>query len=157
MKKLLAISIALLACQAVWAGNSTTKKAAASSASDAYTLQKKSYFGGTGNDHNPFWPIGWVKMADASADDAAPAVPHADDFIVTTILLNEPRLAIINGKEMAEGEIAELPFDGGTVMVQCMAIEDGRVIIRWENQNMVVQLHRDEELSATDTVAGQVP
>src|SRR5271163_3884640 len=105
MKKLISVTMALLACQSVWAGDSATKKAtaAASSASDAYALQKKSYFTGTGNDHNPFWPIGWVKMEDTPADTTETAVPHADDFIVTSILLNEPRLAIVNGKEMAEG------------------------------------------------------
>jgi len=66
---------------------------------------------------------------------------------VTTILLNEPPMAVINGKEMAEGEIAALPVNGQNVAVQLMAVQDGRVILRWQNQNIIVPIHRDEELS----------
>ncbi len=32
-------------------------------------------------------------------------------------------------------------------MIQLMAVEDGRVILRWQNQNITVPLHRDEDLS----------
>jgi hypothetical protein len=33
------------------------------------------------------------------------------------------------------------------VAVQLMAVQDGRVILRWQNQNIIVPIHRDEELS----------
>jgi len=62
---------------------------------------------------NPFWPIGWVKMDDAAVDNAAPLVPHVEDFTVTSILSNEPPIAVINGKEMAEGEVGALPISSG--------------------------------------------
>ena len=61
-----------------------------------------------------------------------------------------PPLAVINGKEMAEGEIAALPVDGTPVTVQLMAVQDGRVILRWQNQNLIVPLHRDESMSPQD-------
>jgi ABC-type amino acid transport substrate-binding protein len=85
--------------------------------------------------------------ADAAAAAAAPMMPHAEDFTVTTILLNSPPMAVINGKEMEEGEIVAFPIGGQQVTVQLMAVQDGRVILRWQNQNIVVALHRDENLT----------
>ena len=159
MKKLLPLAILLLACQAGWAGNlkpaAAPKGKAAVNKTDAtdspYVLKKQSYFSGTPNDHNPFWPIGWVKVEDDSADSSqAPYVPKATDFLVTSILLNEPPLAVINGRDMAEGEVAALDVNGQPVVVQLMAVQDGRVILRWQNQEIIVPLHRDEDLSETD-------
>jgi L-ascorbate metabolism protein UlaG (beta-lactamase superfamily) len=104
-------------------------------------------FTATATEHNPFWPIGWVKTETDTTDTSAPTVPHTEDFTVTTILLNDPPMAVINGKDMAEGEVAALPVNGANVVVQLMAVQDGRVILRWQNQNIVVPIHRDEELS----------
>lgn len=161
MKTLLSITCLLLACPAVRAGDSKpgpvvqTKpaagKAAAVTAAKSYTPKNRSVFTASANDHNPFWPIGWVKMENTTVDSGAPVIPRAEDFSVTTILLNEPPLAVINGKDMAEGEIATLNVNGQPVMVQLMAVQDGRVILRWQNQNLIVPLHRQEELSQADT------
>jgi len=177
MKTLLIITCILLACQAVradsktdpTAGKAPAAKAGASAVSKGgpvvdtkpnpgttgtsnakvYVLAKKTAFTATANDHNPFWPIGWVKME--SSSDNVVVIPHSQDFSVTSILLNEPPMAVINGKEMAEGEIATLTINGQLVTVQLMAVQDGRVILRWQNQNIVVPLHRDEELSPTNS------
>jgi hypothetical protein len=163
MKTLLSITCILLACQAVRAGdakpaapvvqmNPVVSGTANATANNAYAVRKKSLFTASADAHNPFWPIGWVKMEEASSSDsAAPVIPHSDDFNVTSILLNEPPLAVINGQEMAEGEIASLPVNGQNVMVQLMAVQDGRVILRWQNQNITVPLHRDEQLSTGTT------
>ena len=56
-------------------------------------------------------------------------------------------MAVINGKDLAEGEIAALPINGQNVVVQLMAVQDGRVVLRWQNQNIVVLIHRDEVLN----------
>ena len=158
MKKLLILTALALAGHALYAGQpavsgtaAATVVTGASSPTEGalYSPQNKSVFTGAADDHNPFWPIGWVKIAEVDSD-AAPIVPHIEDFTVTSILLNEPPLAVINGKEMAEGEIASLPVSSGSVTVQLLAVQDGRVILRWENQNLVIPLHRDEELSPTD-------
>jgi hypothetical protein len=151
MKTLISATCLLLTCAAVRAGGLAatnlpvveTKATAAA----AYIPKSKSVFTGSANGHNPFWPIGWIKTADESADSAAPMIPHAEDFMVTTILLNDPPMAVINGKDLAEGEIAVMPVNGANVTVQLMAVQDGRVVLRWENQNIVVPIHRDEDLS----------
>jgi hypothetical protein len=166
MKKILTIAALAAGCQALHAGQPaapavTTVAAAAGKSATVVTgtgaapanpfePKAQSIFSGGKNDHNPFWPIGWVKMDDAAVDNAAPLVPHVEDFTVTSILLNEPPIAVINGKEMAEGEVGALPISSGEVTVQLMAVQDGRVILRWENQNLVIPLHRQEEISAAD-------
>ena len=147
MKTQLAAILLLTASQAVRAGLPATAAPAAPASNSPYTIKTHSDFTGSADQHNPFWPIGWVKTADESQDNAAPVVPHAEDFMVTTILLNDPPLAVINGKEMAEGEVANFPMGGQNVVVQLMAVQDGRVVLRWENQNIVVPIHRDEELT----------
>lgn len=118
----------------------------------AYVPKTKSVFTATANDHNPFWPIGWVKSEAISSGDEAPINPHCEDFNVTTIMLNDPPMAVINGKDMALGEVAALSVNGRTVMVQLMDVQDGKVVLRWQNQNLVVPLHRDETLSSTTEV-----
>ena len=172
MKKLLSAVCSLVACHAALAGDSRALPAASSAAAknsarpgpivdtkpaagnaDAakvYVIGKKSPFTASAGDHNPFWPIGWMKTESLSGA-AASLIPHSENFIVTSILLNEPPMAVINGKEMAEGEVAAVTVDGQSVMVQLMAVQDGRVILRWQNQNIIVPLHRDETLSPTDT------
>ncbi|HEX4083947.1 MAG TPA: hypothetical protein VHY22_03470 [Chthoniobacteraceae bacterium] len=154
MKKLLILAAMTLAGHALYAGQPAaatvvTHASGATAAGAAYLPKNKSVFTGAVNDHNPFWPIGWVKINE-SESDAAPIVPHIGDFTVTSILLNEPPLAVINGKEMAEGEIASIPISTGSVTVQLLAVQDGRVILRWENQNLVVPLRRDEDLTPID-------
>ncbi len=123
----------------------------------AYSPTHKSVFGAAADAHNPFWPIGWAKTEEISMPDAVtPVTPHASDFTVTSILLNEPPIAVINGQEMAEGEVGAIPVNGQPVMVQLMAVQDGRVIIRWQNQNLIVPLHRDEDFS-TDAAGQPTP
>lgn len=115
----------------------------------AFETKHKSSFSASPNAHNPFWPIGWVKpdVENSSSQAAAPIMPHASDFLVTTIMLNEPPLAVINGKEMAEGEVATMVLNGQPTTVQLLAVQDGQVVIRWQNQNIVAPLHRNEEIS----------
>jgi len=48
---------------------------------------------------------------------------------------------------MAEGEVASLPVDGQDVTVQLLAVKDGQVILRWQNQSITVPIHRDEDLT----------
>jgi hypothetical protein len=157
MKKILSATCMLLACHAVHAGDAAPVVDTTSAQTPAITATTKSTFTGSGGQHNPFWPIGWVKTSEAETDDSTTAVsqPRADDFTVSTIMLNEPRLAVINGKDMAEGEVAQMTTNGGeTVTVQLMAVQDGSVVLRWENQAIVVQIHRDEDLTQASPSPG---
>jgi hypothetical protein len=155
MKKLISAACLLIAWNAAMAdpaAPTVNTKAAATPASTAsiYTPRHKSVFAATGGEHNPFWPIGWTKAESLSTGDTeAPVTPQSNDFTVTTIMMNEPPIAVINGQDMAEGEVASLPVGGRNVMVQLMAVHDGWVILRWQNQNLTVPLHRDEDLSAS--------
>jgi hypothetical protein len=143
MKKLLTASCIILAAAAAHAADPVVDTKAPAPA--VITVKNKSVFAIAPASHNPFWPIGWVKLADSAPDASVTAVvPHTEDFNVTTIMLNEPRMAVINGKDMAEGEVASMPINGQSVVVQLMAVQDGRVVLRWENQNIVVAIHRDE-------------
>jgi hypothetical protein len=170
MKILLCAAALLLACHAARAGDPKaapspakagpvvdTKPAAAkgnakpdadAKSANAYATRTKSVFSAPANAHNPFWPIGWVNVeSSSSANAVAVVIPHSEDFRVSSILLSEPPMAVINGKGMAEGEIASLDVNGQSVMVQLIAVQDGRVIIRWQNQNLIVPLRRNEDLS----------
>jgi hypothetical protein len=149
MKKLLTATCILLAGHAVHAGDTPAANAApvvdtTSTQAPVYTPKNKSVFTGAMNAHNPFWPIGWVKTAEETSDTAN-VTPKADDFMVTTILLNDPPMAVINGKDMSEGEVATLPVQGQDVTVQLLSVQDGQVIIRWQNQHITVPIHRDED------------
>ena len=127
----------------------------ADDAKKPFVPKHQSVFLASPSDHNPFWPIGWIKPEtdnSSTAQGVAPVVPHAADFLVTTIMLNEPPLAVINGKEMAEGEVATMPVNGQPTTVQLVAVQDGQVVIRWQNQNIVVPLHRNEEISKGDVL-----
>jgi hypothetical protein len=148
MKTLLKISCLMLACTIARAGTPTAP-VVYTTAATPYSPKTKSVFSAATVDHNPFWPFGWVKSAEESDinDTAAAVIPHAEDFVVTTIMLNQPAMAVINGKDLAEGEIAALPINGQNVVVQLMAVQDGRVVLRWQNQNIVVLIHRDEVLN----------
>lgn len=106
---------------------------------------RKSEFAATGTERDPFWPIGWTKPETGAGDVPAPETLHATDFSVTSILLNQPAIAVVNGREMAEGEVAAFIVGGQQVYVQLAAVLDGRVILRWQGKNLVVPLHRDED------------
>jgi len=154
MKTLLSAACLLLVCHAVRAGDSTAPTVDTTAAdTPAYTPKNKSVFTVSTSAHNPFWPIGWVKTAEQNSDTAT-VTPKSDDFMVTTILLNDPPMAVINGKDMAEGEVAQLPVEGQDVTVQLLAVQDGRVILRWQNQSITVPLHRDEDLTQASPSPG---
>ena len=76
--------------------------------------------------------------------NCACAVGKPGDFVVTSILLNQPPIAVINGKEMVEGEVVAMNFGGQKVNVQLTAVQDGQVILRYQDQNLVVPLRRRE-------------
>ncbi len=110
-----------------------------------FPLKNQSTFARDNGKHNPFWPIGWSKTAVATSTSTAPApLVKPGDFVVTSILLNQPPIAVINGKEMVEGEVVAMNFGGQKVNVQLTAVQDGQVILRYQDQNLVVPLRRRE-------------
>src|SRR5215212_3933923 len=79
-----------------------------------YQLKSRSSFTPVSEDARaPFWPIGWVKRTKGVAVTATrtgPA-PSLDEkhFKVSSILLGNPSLAVINGRAYSEGEFLRGP------------------------------------------------
>jgi hypothetical protein len=96
----------------------------------------------------PFWPIGWVKGAPATAKAAeiAEAKPLLDEksFRLTSILLGSPALAVINGRAYSEGEFVRMPKGSAAIRVRVQRISDGAVMLQADQQILNVRLQRVE-------------
>ena len=111
--RFLSFTAAVLSAAAVHAGD-----AAAPAPVQPYQLQRKSVFTATAEDQRaPFWPIGWVKQKGAAPKTTLSVVPRVkldeSSFKVTSILLGNPSLAIINGRTYSEGEFLRQPRAAG--------------------------------------------
>ena len=129
----------------------------------AYTLKNKSAFAAPTEDQRaPFWPIGWTKRKPMqAATTAAPTrvaeVPKVSldprNFKVTSILVGNPSLAIINGRTYSEGEFLRVPraaLPAGATSaapvprVRVYRINDGSVALQNQDQVLTVALQRPE-------------
>lgn len=164
------ISLAIL-LSAVGAGAAFAEDAAAGSKAPAYVLKKRSAFSPLADDQRaPFWPIGWCKRKPVAAAAAAPAqvaeAPKmkldARNYKVTSILLGNPSLAIINGRTYSEGEFLRTPrtavaAHGGAARpapattaaapvprIRIYRITDGNVVLQGPDQYLTVPLLRPE-------------
>ena len=112
-----------------------------------FQLKNRSSFAVVKDAHNPFWPLGWTKTVESATSPAAPMAGslRPENFEVTSILLNDPPMAVVNGKAMAEGELIALVVGNQKIVVQLAAVQDGRIVIRYQNQNIVVPMRRRGE------------
>jgi hypothetical protein len=107
-------------------------------------LKNKSSFKMEPGSRNPFWPIGWkpAKTSGNAADQAAAEIPSSA-FVVTSITLDQAaRFAIINGKIMQEGQQFGLVLGGQIYQIVLKKIQDGRVILGRQDEEIVVLLRR---------------
>lgn len=114
-------------------------------ASEAFKLSHRSEVTSETITRNPFWPIGWSKSTDTPI--SASAVSHAllkpEDFLVSSILLSgDSSMAVINGKEFSQGESKPVQVGGQKIEVQVVAIQDGEVILAYDQHNLSVPLRR---------------
>lgn len=112
-----------------------------------YVLQKKSSFTLASDHRAPFWPIGWVKRAQSGPSEIAHAPKARIDessFNVTSILVGNPSLAVINGRAYSEGELIRMPKGSAPVKVRVEQVTDGSVTLQCEDQRLVVPMHRPE-------------
>lgn len=138
-------------------------QAAEPTAVPPYELQNKSSFTATSPEKRaPFWPIGWTKrkVSAAAPQVQTPVEPkvNLDDshFKVTSILLGNPSLAIINGKTYSEGEFIRTPRVAATAntpaastipagaRIRVYRINDGQVVLQHQDQLITVGLKRPE-------------
>jgi hypothetical protein len=108
----------------------------------ALKVKNKSGFNATPGMHNPFWPIGWVKQGPLPAPVAAKAGQgiSSGGFSVSSIMLGNPTIAVINGRGYEEGE--NLRINGVKTDVQIVAIRDGEVILRSGESQIAIQMKR---------------
>jgi hypothetical protein len=109
----------------------------------AVELKQKSSFEGAPNDRDPFWPIGWKKPG----PKAATAGPGPDltpsSFSLTSVTMGDgQRFAILNGKVMQEGQVFGLQFGNQVYNVNLKSIEDGQVVLLYQETEIVVPLRR---------------
>jgi hypothetical protein len=108
-------------------------------------VKNKSSFKMDGSSRNPFWPIGWkpsAKLSGGGGADQAGDIP-ANAFAVTSITLDQAtHFAIINGKIMQEGQQFALVLGSQTYQIVLKKIEDGRVVLGRQDEEIVVPLRR---------------
>jgi type II secretory pathway component PulC len=118
----------------------------------AYVLKNRSTFNSPGDAARvPFWPVGWSKTKQAAIAVAAAAPEAKETFdvkslVVTGILLGSgttSSFALINGRSYGEGEYLRMP-KGARTRVRVGRINDGAVVLEYENQKIVVPLRRFE-------------
>jgi len=80
--------------------------------SAGYHLKRKSIFTISETARPPFWPIGYSHQTHVENKVAAPVVDFKldpDAYSLTSILMGSPSVAIINGRQYAEGEFLRMP------------------------------------------------
>ena len=105
-------------------------------------LKRKSSFDAT-EARDPFWPIGWKKPGPKSTSgETGPAIaPEA--FSLTSVTMGSgPHFAILNGKIMQEGQEFGLQLGTQIYQVTLRSIQDGRVILAYQDSEIVVLLRR---------------
>ncbi len=89
---------------------------------------------------SPFLPIGYVRFVKEAPREAIPDV-RAEMFTVSAILLGDPPLAIINGKDRGVGD--RIPVNAsGTEFVIVRRISDGQVTLDHRGRPIVVNAGR---------------
>jgi hypothetical protein len=108
-------------------------------------VKNKSSFKMDASSRNPFWPIGWkpsAKLSGGGGADQSGDIP-ASAFAVTSITLDQAtHFAIINGKIMQEGQQFALVLGSQTYQIVLKKIEDGRVVLGRQDEEIVVPLRR---------------
>ena len=103
-----------------------------------------------------------MKRANQGPADVTKQAPKAKlnetPFAVTSIMLGNPSLAVINARAYSEGEFIRMPKGSAPMKVRVMQIGDGSVSLSYEDQNFTIALKRpeladhkvDEELLSQD-------
>ena len=134
-----------------------------------YVLKNRSSFHAMSEEQRaPFWPIGWSRRNPVSfVSAAAPRVEapkpkfDASSVKLTSILLGNPSLAIINGRSYSEGDYLRQPrlaadkpvARGGPAVIGAAAprvrvyrINDGSIVLQNQDQLVMIALRRPELL-----------
>ncbi len=105
-------------------------------------LKRKSSFNAT-DARDPFWPIGWKKPGPKSDSSAAGPGLSPSSFSLTSVTMGDgAHFAILNGKILEEGQQFALQLGNQTYQVTLRAIEDGKVVLAYQDAEITVPLRR---------------
>jgi hypothetical protein len=104
-------------------------------------ITNRSFFDPEGpTTRNPFLPIGYVRPVQEAPREMVLDV-RPEMFSITAILLGDPPLAIINGKDRGVGD--RIPLNAsGTEFVLVRRISDGEVVMEYRGRAIVVPAGR---------------
>ena len=117
-----------------------------------YVLNHKSSYSSPNTPRSPFWPIGWVPAAPVPMEAAAAVIAtvKAEDFVVTSISLDYPPLAVVNKHTYGVGD--RIPV--GPAPVAGTSAKGGEfVTVRQISDGVVVLDHRGTMLRCTTNTA----
>ena len=109
-----------------------------------YEVKRRSAFAVETRGRAPFWPIGWAKQGPAAAVPEKQIEVDEEMFKVTSILVGNPSMAVINGRSYEEGQFIRLPKTAPQLRPRLYRIGDGQVVIQVQSQLVSVQLKRPE-------------
>ena len=111
-----------------------------------YELKNRSTIASRDANRPPFWPIGWVKRGPAV--EKAPVVSRVTfdekSFVVSSILIGNPSLAVIIGRSYMEGDFLRFPRGTEAIRIRVQRILDGGVQLQADNQVFLAKLQRPE-------------
>jgi hypothetical protein len=146
MKTLTIIAMAVAPCALA----DTTKPALPSKPVAAFQLKSKSSFALPEGTRSPFRPIGWKGGGAVQQVVTPKSATDGSAFRVTSILLGNPSLAVINNRSYEEGQQIRFPRpqnakpNGPQIRAKLFRIGDGVVYIQVEDQMITVPLKRGE-------------
>jgi hypothetical protein len=146
MKTLTIIAMAVAPCALA----DTTKPALPSKPVAAFQLTSKSSFALPEGTRSPFRPIGWKGGGVVRQVITPKSATDGSAFRVTSILLGNPSLAVINNRSYEEGQQIRLPRPQNAkpnepqIRAKLFRIGDGVVYIQVEDQLITVPLKRGE-------------
>ncbi|HXA08674.1 MAG TPA: hypothetical protein VNW28_01750 [Chthoniobacterales bacterium] len=116
--------------------------ARAEDAVPAVELKQKSNFDAA-NARDPFWPIGWKRPNPKNPNTNAGPDLSPDAFALTSVTTGTGgHFAILNGKIIQEGQQFGLQLGAQVYQVTLRSIEDGQVVLVWQENEIVVPLRR---------------
>jgi hypothetical protein len=105
-------------------------------------LKHRSTFDAAPNDRDPFWPIGFRRPGPKIAGAGGPALT-AGTFALTSVTMGTGQhFAILNGRIMQEGQQFGLQYGNQIYNVTLRSIEDGHVVLVYQENEIVVPLRR---------------
>ncbi len=131
------VLFATLAAAHVARGQQSAPTVAKSSGKEYALAHSSSFDAPPGGARNPFWPIGWTPtMVAGTAQTTAQQIDvKPEQFVVTTISVDYPPLAIINGRSYAVGDQIPVTADK-RVFVTVKQILDGVVVLDYQGHEL---------------------